>query len=660
MTGINDPLNAEEVVAFLKAKKERWEGFQAWWDQDWSWEAMGSREYIDQWTFRYKGTHQVAWIDQVSKLIEFAGRRWTRFHLPPCDRHGNICSDYAVAKGNEFWHELKNRLPNVVIPVASATKDDGKGVTPAILSGVVCPGWSMMRGEDFVLVGSFDSALFLGICDFKEWRLRANFHAAQFLGGQAWFYGTKFSGGDVSFNRARFSGGDIVFDYAQFSGGRALFIAAEFSGGSATFNLTNFSGGDAWFEKSLFSGGSTSFVGARFSGGEAVFTEAKFIRSDVLFYKTQFTGGNASFSRVDFSGGPVSFYKSIFSGGMAWFDNASFSGGNASFVQTHFSGSADFHALKGQPFKGLASFSNTKFSSDVNFGGRAFLGRTEFRGGRFGGVARFHDCDLHQETYFDGSIFCDDLGQTSWVQARDQWLTKRKGRLLSVAEIEKPESERPPRSEGPLTDWLMSERGAAFLSWYRPFVLRYVPFGMRWTWMDGIREVNDHAAKEAELAFRTLRKLSEANTNIEDELRFYGLELDARRARTDVHLFERFVATLFKWTALYGTSPGRPLWVFALIFLAVSFVGAGIVHTFQFGEVARPEFWNAFQYFGRNFIPPPLVWGTMPDDFKWATALNTQFNGALTVIGSIQALTFVSFAALFLLALRRRFQIRDN
>jgi uncharacterized protein YjbI with pentapeptide repeats len=706
MATLDDPTDAAEVARLLKQSEHRWESFRDWWNEDWSWTGLESKSQEHPTNPYTPESLQDYWRDQENALIDFAGRKWTRFHLPPCDLDGNLASPYSAAKGDEFWEGLYARIYSARTPTRRNPLENWGGRER--FDGVVFPGWQRRSDPDLVLDANFGLALFLGACDFSACKFASLFERARFVVGDvrftkarfekyATFLGARFTGGDIHFNDAQFLKGAFFagahffdaatsFTYAQFFE-QGHFGGAYFSGLFVDFAFTLFDGEanfgrakfsckpsfwnaqlqKATFEQAVFSGHS-QFEGCRFSG-------------DVSFLEVRFPE-NANFQKSEFVEGEVSFKDVLFLKD-ACFDDAKFAG-STSFLNAEFSGQVSFARARfggetifrgSGSFKGLVNFANASFDGDVDFSNRLFTNYTFFTGARFAVPPRFHNCTLHPETFFDETAFSDEIGQPCWEVARYTWLELRGGLLLSEEEEATPERDRPPRSEGPLTGWFCSESGQRFLMLYRTAVLRRAPFGLRWPWMGDVRAANDFVAKQAEYALRTLRKLSEENTNIEDELKFYNLEIDARRARTDVPLFERFIATIFKWTSLYGTSPGRVLAVFVSLFIATIFGGYLALVVWK-GEHA-PRFWDVAPFVGRNFIPPPLVWSSREALPRWVQCdpnnyppghvsfdpsylcMERELPGLLLTVGSIQTLTFVAFVALFLLALRRRFQIRN-
>src|SRR5690606_35787865 len=108
------------------------------------------------------------WADQENDLIEFAGRRWTIAHLPPCNRDGTeLCQDWAELKAERFWRAIDSRLPSVTLPIEDVVFTHQIIPTPAFLNGVVFPEWPKDRVTK-IISAYFNKCLFLGWCSFSH------------------------------------------------------------------------------------------------------------------------------------------------------------------------------------------------------------------------------------------------------------------------------------------------------------------------------------------------------------------------------------------------------------------------------------------------------------------------------------------------------------
>ncbi|RKQ95308.1 pentapeptide repeat-containing protein [Maricaulis maris] len=451
----------------------------------------------------------------------------------------------------------------------------------------------------------------------------AYFTKAQFSGGYADFYHAQFSGGYAKFNQAQFSGGDAKFNQAQFSGGDADFNQAHFFGGYANFNQAHFSGGDAKFNQAQFSGGYADFNQVQFSGGCADFNQVQFSGGYAKFSQAQFSGGYADFYHAQFSGGDAKFNQVQFSGGYANFNQAQFSGGNAYFSgilalgdvnlargelsgteagelrHSNAPGDTSARASEGTTQSGrdvsqiwlttpgaraeagaLASFKlgNARIFGTADFSDRVFSSEPDFEGVKFFGRSSFHGVSLHEGV--------------RWKMARFRFGTPM----------------RPRRFPGWDRAWRQVD--ATVRSWLgrkAPHAPDYIPFPSREELWDEIeRRAGDgglpdkaraqfnetyDAAKarfddrglEANLYesdYRTLKRLSAKIGASAEEQRFFALELKARQARrltgrsddegrdTDVTAWEAVFARLYGAVTDYGQSLTRVLGWMGVVWLA--------------------------------------------------------------------------------------------
>ncbi len=523
----------EELRDFIFKDEVRRTGFQRWWDEDWSWDGLAKRKWKDERSL------QDYWAEEKDRLITFAGRTWTRFHLPPFAPDKQLCADYTKAKSGDFRDLIRGRLPEYTKADVETAKNEGRAsvLDRAFFDGCIFPGW-IRQPPRGVVVARFDHAMFLDDADFCAQILTASFDGAQFSGGVALFNKAQFSGGDASFDYAQFSGGYASFDGAQFSGGFAWFIDAQFSGGGASFDGAQFSGGNAWFENAQFSGGGASFEGAQFSHGAATFR------------------------------GP-----------------------------------------KGAVFSGATNFSGALFKQGADFSGRSFHGKTDFRNTKVYAPLTFNECELFQETYFDEASF------------------------------------RPPDNPKP---WVLNKPAAS-------------PSG------PGIVGINNRHAESFEKAFRILRYLTARANNLEYEQMFHALELDARRTRTNIPRFERALSWVYRLVSYYGASLWRPLVTLLSVgVVALLLTSLLVYHTADFNQIDASAngrgalAFDVLAFVGRNFIPSPLVWSFDLEKIYWAGAMDPWARLGLVAIGSFQTLTFIACIAMFLIALRRRFQMRSE
>jgi hypothetical protein len=608
--------------------------FQRWWDEDWSWKGLKSRRQqssLDPFDDALNGTLQDVWSNERDHLIKFGGRRWTRFHLPPFGRDGTPCPPglWAAVKDGACSAELIERLELGTIPDKEALKRKKLRAVKGFvdLRGVVFPPTFGWRGD--TLIAALDSAIFLGDFGCSK-RVIATFEYAIFS-GNAWFIGATFSG-NAGFDGVIFSGNACFID-ATFSE-NAVFDGATFSG-NAGFNGATISG-NAWFH------------GANFSE-DAGFDDASF-SGDAEFYSTTFSG-NAVFDGATFSGNAL--FDGATISGTAWFDSATFSE-EVRFDGAIFTKGVTFSGT--DPFKKKVSFGATKFGQGCDFSNRTFQGCVDFSGVKFGGVPKFDGAKLHPDTSFLNAQFRDGRKGRDLPRRRHQWFGGW-----------------PPSDEKEKQDY-----GALRKAWKRRLRLyRYAkktPFGLRWPGLQDVRHLHDSDTEQYETAYRCLRRLAGDIGSIEYVGLFHGLELRAHRARTDTQLLARLASWLYEKTSNYGQSLGRPLlfllgsWgVFCALYagwLRLVFGDALGTTCKWFGPpgsqtVPAPDLQDLVTTTARNFLSGFFGQSSLANRPAWLRCAEAYNEFGYFVVTLAQSVVFIASVTLFLIALRRRFQLRN-
>ncbi|MEM9168062.1 MAG: hypothetical protein AAGC56_00265 [Pseudomonadota bacterium] len=157
-----------------------------------------------------------------------------------------------------------------------------------------------------------------------------------------------------------------------------------------------------------------------------------------------------------------------------------------------------------------------------------------------------------------------------------------------------------------------------------------------------------------ENGFRHLRKLAKDNRQTDYELLFYQRQFEARTKRRDVPLTERRFLRLYRLISKYGTSLERPpLWLAAFATLCFA---AALAATWGAGAELRDAYaaasWAASQALPQT--PPPLNDLGAPSALAALAAGHEGVLYAMIVAAKVVSFTLV---ALFVIALRRRFQI---
>jgi hypothetical protein len=172
------------------------------------------------------------------------------------------------------------------------------------------------------------------------------------------------------------------------------------------------------------------------------------------------------------------------------------------------------------------------------------------------------------------------------------------------------------------------------------------------------------------MAYRQLRRLCAEIGSIEYEGMFHALELRAHRARTDANPTARLASWLYDVTSNYGRSMGRPFlvllgaWVaFAtgyLLFLMPPYsagstgLSENTCRAVDFP--ARADIWVTT---AREFLPSLFGTSSAVNRPDWLRCAEGSHPILFFVFSSLQIVMFIACISLFLIALRRRFQLRD-
>lgn len=330
------------------------------------------------------------------------------------------------------------------------------------------------------------------------------------------------------------------------------------------------------------------------------FTSAKFDGA-AYFHGTRF-GDEVKFNGVTFMG-VADFTDAIF-GISAQFIGVEFKG-NVSFADTAFGDRANF---KNATFNGDAAFwiSNDKSSQHefqfqrIYFPGAMFKSACSFVNRAFTGEASFNDAKFHDRAEFHGCTF----------------------------------------HQG------MSFHGAKFLKTKGG----YDAEGFE---IDSETEALERAYRTLKLGMETLRARNE-------EAYFFAKEMECRRNRRDVGLFEHFVAFSYKKLSNYGQSILKPLvWLtgFTALMWCVYYVTGEKTLTDLVLDVisGKVESWEIAKFTIEQMFRPFFVWSATSGDKAIDLVRYNPF--LIPLLASLQSLATLSLLALFLLALRRRFKM---
>ena len=159
--------------------------------------------------------------------------------------------------------------------------------------------------------------------------------------------------------------------------------------------------------------------------------------------------------------------------------------------------------------------------------------------------------------------------------------------------------------------------------------------------------------RNVENSFRHLRKLAKDNKQTDQELEFYARQFEAHTMRDGLHWAERTLMNIYRLTSNYGTSLARPFYFYVLTSIALALVGAaGALSVGAADQIGDAAFWAAGQI--RPELPAATDQFRPPDVIRDAVRDRT---GILYIAVVVTKIVAFSLIALFVIALRRRFQI---
>lgn len=371
-------------------------------------------------------------------------------------------------------------------------------------------------------------------------------------------------------------------------------------------------------------------IAARFDTAR-FFRDARFkgsvFASGTNFHRARFLQG-ARFKGTAFSG-ESRFDDALFAG-KATFERARFLG-DTRFDDAVFRNQVSFGAPRNSAFDfmGKVNFERCEFLGDADFTGREFRGATSFSQAHFRGLAFFHGARLHPETIVTRDAF--DVPAAARKAAKS-WFDDEAKRTGAAAR------------QGP-APWLWR---------WRNFVFGLdSSIALRWPKMEPVRTRVNDVMTGHELALRALRLQFAEHRNTENELMFYGLEMDARRARASLpFFFEGLFAFLYKHSSNYGQDLLRPV----VCFLALWAAAAGLLLLLQLpgaDQSLSVLAANSSDWVLHRLIPFENLSG------HDAVIADNAFviPGLETLLALLLPAASVGLLTVFLIALRRRFQI---
>ncbi len=171
------------------------------------------------------------------------------------------------------------------------------------------------------------------------------------------------------------------------------------------------------------------------------------------------------------------------------------------------------------------------------------------------------------------------------------------------------------------------------------------------------------------MAYRRLRWLCKQIGSIEYEGMFHALELRAHAKRTNTNPTARVASIIYQILSDYGRSIGRPLawhtgaWVLFATAYLLAFMppyensGPGVSADLCRSMVVRPTAVEILVAAAREFLPSLFGTSSAVNRPEWLRCAEGDRPFLFFFLSAIQIVTFILCIALFLIALRRRFQI---
>lgn len=664
-----------------------------WWDEDYSWDGLAKKPVRR--ADGHTTTLQDLWSCPEHQLVEFEGRRWTRFHLPAAALDGRTSpkANWLPDERQAFDSELRTRLQR-----AAQQYETNPSQPIETIAGVVFPEGFRLRDVSERIVARFVSCIFNGGADFSN----VNFNSALGLSGCV-------IDGDIKAPNALFreiSMEDVVvtglLDLTSNRGLAGLSMVRCVIGGSAsvhafitsplslknsTFHDTVTIGGRLASDLTLYQvsvrktfslGGiqvpgatrmeETTFHGDALFAGNQGMDKGLFLKNVTFLGLADFSGRNilGAFEIHDLQCATVvRFHGCSFNcevminsdfGGAVDFRGANFTrplavarrtfGGEADFSGAHFHAGVD---MQGVEFKSQAIFWGTNFiRGPYKFAGAVFRSLADFREKDTPGVngeVDFCGTDFRQVADFSGRHF---KGRTDFSEARFGDLP-----LFHECEQYSDTSFRGVR----LTAYSAINRRTGFSvgwkGWLEWAVMR-MPAARSWFGILNARR--NSAAEQFEAAYLKLRRLCAGNEHADQELLFYEAQMRARRTRTDVPFTERMLNLLFDYLGGYGRQVAQPL-IWLVTFWLLTSLAA---RAYQLSVGLSVSYWETARFVAHQLLVPPILWPSsqrIQEAPLWAQMLYETNKGLVTWGSLIGFLVTLALLAVFLISLRRRFAL---
>lgn len=394
-------------------------------------------------------------------------------------------------------------------------------------------------------------------------------------------------------------------------------------------------------------GGNVDFSNVRF-GAEAKFTKVTF-EGEADFTYAVF-GSFADFSRVKYKD-KARFFRATFDDN-AIFSNAIF-GKLADFTRTTFG--TDNKYTNKTALNHAAKFSGTTFKDSVyfshaTFGTAAVKGTASFVESTFEYPAIFKDTTFQGDAKFS-------VGDAKNSEFAFREIDFSNAKFFGTCSFENRNFKTNASFNNAIFHDLVEFHGCTF---HQGMSFHKTEFHKTQGGYDAEGFEIDSETEALERSYRTLKLGMETLRARNEEAMFFGLEMECRRNRRDVGLFEHFVAFSYKKLSNYGQSILKPLvWLtgFTALMWCVYYVTGKKTLTDLVLDVisGKVESWEIAKFTIEQMFRPFFVWSKDSSGIR----LDLFGNGDLLIpiLASLQSLATLSLLALFLLALRRRFKM---
>lgn len=414
------------------------------------------------------------------------------------------------------------------------------------------------------------------------------------------------------------------------------------------FDGCSFSG-PTTFDKCTFEH-EVSFEGATF-GAEISFNTTQF-KGPADFSGAQFLDA-ATFERATFA--DVAKFESAVFEKVAEFSSAKFSD-QANFSKVQFQGRAEFSGAK---FKDKAKFEDVVFMDNGMFESVVFDSWAYFSRAQFRVAGQFDFASFNHGVLFDGVDFAGRVAFQVLTEQNRQWIAQRDGKRED--RIDHGDDKNFPQ---------IDFNGANFrdrVSFSNRHFLESTDFSNTTfhlapefhncvlhqdTDFSGARFL-DTKSNFAARAYRTLKLAMGDVRARNEEAKFYALEQESLRNRSDTPWSYKVMSWVYMLLSDYGRNYVRPL-IILVILSALSIAGYWFWASSLGATDVAPD---AIAFTIQQIVRPFYIWANDELAKNGMSIIAAQMPLSLRLAATLQSILDIALIALFLLAVRRQFQL---